>query len=83
MLEIAGALLLFAGVAVRLAALVLAGDMVGAIVVSGLGEGEVISLTLAPALLLAMAYLVWVGAGSHGLDERLAAIRPARRARRP
>jgi putative oxidoreductase len=70
-IEIAGGLLLLVGLGTRLAALVLAGDMVGAIVASGIGEGEAISLTLAPALLVAMAYLVWVGAGSHALDRRL------------
>ncbi len=58
-LEVVGGLLLIAGVAVALAALALAGDMVGAIVVSGLKEGEIISLTLAPALLAAMLFLLW------------------------
>jgi uncharacterized membrane protein YphA (DoxX/SURF4 family) len=59
-LEIVGGLLLASGVWVGLAALVLAGDMVGAIVLSGIGRGEAISLTLAPALLLAMIYLLWI-----------------------
>jgi putative oxidoreductase len=58
-LEIVGGLLLIAGVAVALAALALAGDMVGAIVLSGIKEGEIISLTLAPALLAAMLFLLW------------------------
>lgn len=57
-LEIAGGLMLIAGVLVPLAALALAGDMAGAIVVSGLEEGELISLTLAPALLVAMLVLL-------------------------
>jgi putative oxidoreductase len=60
-LEVVGGLMLIAGVAVALAALGLAGDMVGAIVVSGLKEGEIISLTLAPALLAAMLFLLWRG----------------------
>jgi uncharacterized membrane protein YphA (DoxX/SURF4 family) len=60
-LEISGGLLLASGRLVRLAALALAADMVGAIVVSGIGRGEDISLTLAPALLLAMIFLVWKG----------------------
>jgi uncharacterized membrane protein YphA (DoxX/SURF4 family) len=64
-LEIVGGLLLASGVLVRLAALALAGDMVGAIVVSGLGRGEDLSLTLAPALLVAMIFLILVG-GSAG-----------------
>lgn len=71
-LEIGGGLLLIAGLAVRLVALALAGNMVGAIVVSGIGEGEVVpSLTLAPLLLVAMLYLVWAGAGARSLDARL------------
>jgi putative oxidoreductase len=71
MVEVVGGLLLLIGLATRLAAVVLAGDMVGAIIASGIGEGETISLTLAPALLFAMAYLIWVGPGSHALDRGL------------
>lgn len=71
-LEIGGGLLLLAGLATRLAALALAGNMAGAIVVSGIGEGEVLpSLTLAPALLVAMLFLLWAGAGARSLDARL------------
>lgn len=62
-LEIAGGLMLATARWVRLAALALAGDMVGAIVVSGLARGEIISLTLAPLLLLAMLFLIWFGSG--------------------
>jgi putative oxidoreductase len=76
-IEVVGGLLLLIGLATRLAALVLAGDMVGAIVASGIGEGEAISLTLAPALLVAMAYLLWVGPGTHAVDRRLS-TQPAR-----
>lgn len=71
LIEVVGALLLFAGLATRLAAAVLAADMVGAIVVSGIGEGEIISLTLAPVLLIAMLFLLWAGPGRHALDHRL------------
>jgi uncharacterized membrane protein YphA (DoxX/SURF4 family) len=60
-LEVVGGLLLASGRLVRLAALALAADMVGAIVVSGIGRGEYISLTLAPPLLLAMIFLIWKG----------------------
>src|ERR1700716_222537 len=78
-LEIVGGLLLASGVLVRLAALALAGDMVGAIVVSGLGRGEDVSLTLAPALLVAMIFLIGFGErrGSPG-DHRRAAPSPQR-----
>ena len=54
-LELAGGLALIAGRGLRIAALFLAGDMVAAIAVSGIGEGEPISLTLAPALLVVTA----------------------------
>jgi hypothetical protein len=40
--------------------------------VSGLGEGELVSLTLAPALLIAMGLLVVEGGGSASVDARLA-----------
>ncbi len=57
-LEIAGGVFLASGVLVRAAALALAVDMTGAILVSGIGDGELLSLTLAPALLLAMVALL-------------------------
>ena len=53
----------------RPTALVLAGDMVGAIVVSGLARGEIISLTLAPALLVAMIFQLRAEPGTAGLSE--------------
>jgi putative oxidoreductase len=57
--ELAGGVLLVTGRHVRPAALVLAGNMLGAILVAGLGQGEVFpSLTLAPALLVAMVVVV-------------------------
>lgn len=68
-LEIVGGLLLASGVLVRLAALALAGDMVGAIVVSGLGRGEDVSLTLAPVLLVAMLFLIRVRAPGSSRDR--------------
>ena len=79
-IEIVGGALLALGLLVRPAALVLAGDMVGAIVVSGIGRGESVSLTLAPALLVAMILLIWRGAGSWSFDRRLAVNAAVRRA---
>jgi uncharacterized membrane protein YphA (DoxX/SURF4 family) len=52
----------------RPAALVLAGDMIGAIVVSGIAKGELISLTLAPAELVAMLVLMRMGPGRYVID---------------
>jgi putative oxidoreductase len=79
-LEIGAGAMLLAGLLTRLAALALAADMVGAIVVSGIGEGEAVpSLTLAPLLLLAMLFLLWVGPGARALDSRLLSRRRAPR----
>jgi putative oxidoreductase len=58
-LELAGGLLLLAGRGTRLVAAALAVDMIGAIAVSGVGQGEAISLTLAPAMLAVTVYLAW------------------------
>jgi putative oxidoreductase len=69
--ELVGGVLLIAGLSTRLVALVLAGDMVGAIIVSGVGHQELISLTLAPALLVGMLSLLWIGPGRWSLDQRL------------
>src|SRR6516164_467222 len=68
--EFVGGLLLIAGVLTRPAALVLAGDMVGAIVVSGLAKEELISLTLAPAELVTMLVLLSMGPGRYVIDLR-------------
>ena len=58
-IEIGGGLLLVARRHVVPAALILAATMAVAVVVSGFGAGDVIpSLTLAPALLLAMLFLL-------------------------
>ena len=68
--ELVGGGLLIRGRLLKLTALVLAGDMVGAIVVSGVARGEIISLTLAPALLVAMIVLLWAGGKPTVLSER-------------
>jgi len=67
LIELVGGLFLMTGVLTRPAALVLAGDMLGAIVVSGIAKGELISLTLAPAELVAMLALLWSGPGAASL----------------
>ncbi len=69
-LEVVGGAALLAGRAVAPAALLMAGNMAVAIVVSGIGEGEVVpSLTLAPVLLIVMGMLVWTE-GSHWRSRR-------------
>jgi putative oxidoreductase len=60
-IELVGGLLLIVNRFVRPVALVLAADMVGAIVVSGIAKGELVSLTLAPAELIAMLALLLAG----------------------
>ena len=66
-IEIVGGALVIAGVLVRLAALVLAADMVGAIIVSGIAKGELVSLTVAPAELIVMLVLLRTGPGDRTL----------------
>ena len=77
-IEVIGGLLLIAGLLTRPAAAVLAGDMVGAIIVSGIVRGEIISLTLAPAELVAMVVLLWSGPGRYTLGKRPDASRRPR-----
>ena len=71
--EIVGGLLLVLGFLTRPAALALAGDMVAAIIVSGLALGEAVSLTItvAPAELAVCLYLLWTGPGMLALDRLL------------
>jgi putative oxidoreductase len=71
-LELAGGVLLLTGLLTRFVAFLLAGDMIGAIIVSGLLHGETVSLTLAPILLAAMVPLVLLGPGRFALESRLA-----------
>jgi hypothetical protein len=66
-----GALALISGIALLPVAVALAGDMVGAIVVSGIALGELVSLTLAPAMLAAMLVLI-----ARELSGRRAAGKP-------
>ena len=76
-IELIGGALVITGLFTRWAALVLAGDMFGAIIVSGLGRGELVSLTLAPAQLLAMAALLRQGPGPYTvrrISSRIAAM---------
>ena len=70
-LELVLGLLLIVGLATRLVALILAGDMIGAIATAGRVEGGAINLGLAPGLLVVMLFLIWAGAGRRSLDDRL------------
>lgn len=77
-LELVLGLVLLAGLMTRLAAPMLAGDMIGAIATAGRVEGGAINLGLAPGLLVVMLFLIWAGAGRWSLDERLRTILSAR-----
>ncbi len=79
--EVGGAVLLIGGLLVRPAALMLAGDMVGAISTAGVKDGGAVNLGLAPALLVTMLFLLWAGAGLFALDRRLLALLAVRSAR--
>jgi putative oxidoreductase len=69
--ELLGGLLLVVGLFTRVAALFLAADMVGAIATAGVMEGGSFNLGVAPALLMAMLFLLWAGPGVLALDARL------------
>ncbi len=70
-LEFGAGCLLVAGLGTRLAALALAGNMVGAISTAGRVDGGFINLGLAPTLLVVMLFLLWAGPGRWALDGRL------------
>jgi putative oxidoreductase len=71
------------GLFTRPAAFGLAGNMIGAIATGGRVDGGLVNLVLSPILLVAMLFLVYVGAGRWSLDDRLRlwAVRSALRLR--
>ena len=79
--ELVGGLLLVVGLLTRVAALLLAANMVGAISTAGVKEGGSFNLGLAPALLVAMLFLLWAGPGVPALDGKLVADQRRQRAR--
>jgi putative oxidoreductase len=70
-LELVCGALLLVGLLTRPAALLLALNLVGAIATAGRVDGGTFHLGVAPAMLLAMLYLVWAGSGRLALDRRL------------
>ena len=70
--ELLGGILLVVGLFTRLAALILAADMVGAIATAGRVDGGSFHLGVAPTLLVAMLFLLWAGSGAFALDAKLA-----------
>ena len=70
--ELVGGLALIVGLGTRIAAAVLAANMLGAIATAGRVEGGTFNLGVAPALLILMLIVVWTGPGSWALDGVLA-----------
>lgn len=69
--ELIGGIALVLGLMTRLAALVLAGDMIGAIATAGRVDGGTFHLGVAPTLLVAMVFLLWAGPGLLAFDNRV------------
>jgi len=69
-LELVCGALVVIGLLTRPAALLLAANLVGAIATAGRVEGGSFNLGVAPAMLVAMLFLVWTGCGRLGLDAR-------------
>jgi putative oxidoreductase len=69
--ELVGGLLLVVGLFTRLAALILAFNMVGAIATAGRVDGGSFHLGVAPTLLAAMLFLLWAGSGAFAVDAKL------------
>jgi putative oxidoreductase len=70
--ELTCGLLLVVGLFTRLAALVLALNMIGAIATAGRVEGGSFHLGVAPTMLVVMLFLVWAGSGAYAIDAKLA-----------
>ena len=71
-IELLGGALLVVGLLTRFAALALACNLVVAIATAGRVEGGSFHLGVGPAMLAAMIFLVWAGAGALSLDAHLA-----------
>ena len=69
--ELLGGVLLVLGLVTRVAALALACNLVVAIATAGRVDGGTFHLGVGPAMLAAMLFLVWAGAGALSADERL------------
>lgn len=67
-----GGTLLVIGLLTRLAAALLAVNLVVAIATAGVMEGGAFHLGVGPSLLVAMLFLLWAGGGARSLDRRWA-----------
>ena len=70
--ELLGGIALVAGLGTRIAAAVLAANMVGAIATAGRVEGGTFNLGVAPLMLVLMLVILWAGPGTWSVDRVLA-----------
>ena len=79
-LELVCGVLLVLGLMTRPAAALLAANMVGAIATAGTVDGGSFHLGVAPAMLVTMLVILWLGPGAPSVDDRLHKTRlePAR-----
>ena len=70
-IELVAGLLLVVGLFTRPVALLLALNLVGAIATAGRIDGGTFHLGVAPAMLVAMLFLVWAGSGRLALDRAM------------
>jgi putative oxidoreductase len=76
-LEVVLGAMLLLGLLTRLAALGMAGNMIGAIATGGRVDGGFVNLVLAPILLVTMLFLLRAGAGRWSLDNRVPRLVPS------
>jgi putative oxidoreductase len=79
-IELLGGVALIVGLGTRIAAAVLATNMVGAIATAGRVEGGTFNLGVAPLMLVLMLVILWTGPGAWSID-RVIARRLIRRSR--
>ena len=70
-IEVVGGILVVIGLLTRPAALLVAANLLGALLTAGINEGGTFHLVIGPSIMLAMLVLVWTGAGAYSIDGRL------------
>ncbi len=75
-IEVLGGIAILVGLLTRPAALVVATNLVVAVLTAGINEGGTFHLVVGPVLLAAMVVIAFVGPGPHSLDARILSRRP-------
>lgn len=70
-IELLGGLAVVLGLLTRPAALLVAANLLVALLTAGVNEGGTFHLVVGPLLLTAMVVIAFVGPGPHSLDERI------------